>query len=515
VTRPEVTVVVPAWEEAPHVRGHLERIASALEGLGRPFEVVLVDDGSRDGTAEEARRAAAADPRVRVVSHERNLGKGAALATGCAEARGDVLVFLDADLEIAPEEVGPLLARMAAARADVAVASKWLPGAAQRRPLHRVLLSRAYQATTALLFRLPIRDTQTGLKAMRRSLAAALVPAIRARRWAWDLELLLLAHRAGARIAQAPVSVSFLERGTRIGLRGFLRSGVDTLATFARDRGLSAYGAAAAAARGRRPRPRRATALLWSGDDLGLSPSVDRGVVAALARGDLSSASFLADGPTAEAAAALLAREAPAADVGVHVDLARGGLLRFVAGTALGLVPGSAVRAEVRRQVALARSLGLEPSHADAHRHAFLAPAAYRAFAREARASGLRAVRRPVPAAGPRAGRGLAGLAKGLVLLAAGLATRGASRAAGVASPDGVVDAAEAERWAKAGRVPRAVRGRRVEVIAHPAEGPDDVPASERGIDRAAEAARLRGLAARLSALGARATDFRSLASRA
>ena len=250
---PALSVIVPALDEGPHVRAHLARIVASVERLGRPFEVLLVDDGSADDTGAEARAAAATDPRVRVVTHPTNRGKGAALATGCAEARGDVLVFLDADLEISPDEIGPLLARLEASGAAVAVGSKYAPGARERRPWHRAWLSRAYLLVTSVLFRLPIRDTQTGLKALRRDVARALVPALRTRRWAWDVELLVLAHRAGARIVAAPVTVDFRRPGVRIGLRGFVDSGLDTVAVFLRDRGLGAYGRAVArAARGDR-----------------------------------------------------------------------------------------------------------------------------------------------------------------------------------------------------------------------------------------------------------------------
>src|SRR5205085_7302861 len=100
-TAPALSILVPAFDEAAHVREHLGRITAVMAASGRSFEVVLVDDGSRDATVAEAQAAAAADARIRVVRHERNEGKGAALATGCREARGDVLVFLDADPEIA------------------------------------------------------------------------------------------------------------------------------------------------------------------------------------------------------------------------------------------------------------------------------------------------------------------------------------------------------------------------------------------------------------------------------
>ncbi|MBL9085704.1 MAG: glycosyltransferase [Planctomycetia bacterium] len=508
---PALSVIVPALDEGPHVRAHLARIVASVARLGRPFEVVLVDDGSADQTGAEARAAAAADPRVRVVAHARNLGKGAALATGCAEARGEVLVFLDADLEISPDEIGPLLARMDAAGAAVAVGSKYAPGAHEHRPWHRALLSRVYLGVTSVLFRLPIRDTQTGLKALRRDVARALVPALRTRRWAWDVELLLLAHRAGARIVAAPVTVDFRRPGVRIGARGFLDSGLDTLAVFLRDRGLGAYGRAVARA-GRRDREARPpTRVVLSGDDLGLCASADRGLLEAAAAGRLTSLSYLADGPTAAAAAAAARRLDPAPDVGVHLDLAAlagGSLARFLVRTLLGGVPVRDVRRAVRDAVGAARARGLVPTHVDAHRHAFLLPSTFRAVVAEAARLGVPGVRRAVPAGPVRCGPGVAGRCKGALLAVAGLATRGLARAYGRVAPEGIVDAAVAAAWAASPR--RLPRGT-FEVVAHPAAGPDDVPAGERGPDRAADAACLAGLRAALEARGARVVAFGAL----
>jgi|GEM_PF-2180751 len=509
---PALSVIVPALDEGPHVRAHLRRIVAAVARLGRPFEVLLVDDGSRDDTGREARAAAADDPRVRVVAHPRNRGKGAALATGCAHARGEVLVFLDADLEIAPEEIGPLLAAMEADRADVAVGSKYAPGARVRRPRHRAVLSRAYLLVTSLLFRLPIRDTQTGLKALRRDVARALVPALRTQRWAWDVELLVLAHRARLRIVAVPVTVDFRRAGVRIGARGFLDSGLDTLAVFLRDRGLGAYGAVVAAVAGRRRATRPRTRVVLSGDDLGLCASVDRGLVEAAAARRLTSVSFLATGATAASAASALVALRSAVDVGLHLDLVPlggGGLARFLARAALGLVPARAVRGAVATAAARARALGLAPTHVDAHRHAFLLPSTYRAVAAEAARQGIVGVRRPVPVGPVRCGAGFTGVAKGVVLWTAGLATRGVARAFGRATLDGIVDAAVVARRLARGRpLPRGA----FEVVAHPAAGPDDVPGPDQGLDRAADAACLATLRTDLEARGVGVDAFPSVA---
>lgn len=510
---PALSVIVPAYDEGPRVREHLRRIVAALEPSARAFEILVVDDGSRDETAAEARAVAAEDPRVRVLSHPENLGKGAALSTGCASAAGEILVFLDADLEIAPEQVLPLVERMEREGASVAVGSKYLPGAAERRPLARVLLSRLYRVVTTLFFRLPLSDTQTGLKVLRRDVASAAVPALRSRRWAWDLELLVVADRLGARIVAGPVAVDFSRRATRIGLRGFLDSGLDTLRILARNRWFGAYGRAIRAARGTGTSTRR-TRILVSGDDLGLSPAVDRGILDALQKGDLTSTSWLPPEGSAPRADEPLARVPNGADVGVHVDLAhgRGRLAGFLVRCALGLVAAREVKEKVRAGIESARRVGLEPTHVDAHRHAFLFPSVYRALCAESAALGIRAVRFPLPVGGFRAGSGPAGFLKAGVLVAACVGLRGVPRRYRLAAPDGIADAATAERWARAGRLPDSVRGRTVEVIAHPIAGrPDDVPAAERGIDREADSRRVGGLIRRLAALGVAPATFAGL----
>jgi len=508
---PALSVVVPAFDEAAHVRGHLVRILHALARIGRPFEILLVDDGSRDATAAEAEAVAREDDRVVVLRHATNRGKGAALATGCARARGDLLAFLDADLEIAPEEIAPLLARMERDGADLAVGSKYVPGAVQRRPWRRLALSRVYLAVTSVLFRLPIRDTQTGLKLLRRDLAAKIVPAIVTTRWAWDVELLLLAHRLGARIVAGPVTVDFDGAGARIGLRGFLASGLDTARAFLRDRGLAAYGPALARARGTSRPGRPAPVAVVTGDDLGMSAGVDRGLVEAAAAGRLTAASWLADGPTAVDAAARVRAAAPDLDVGVHLDLAPRGVARFLLGSWLGVPSTRALRASVRAQIARARVLGLHPTHVDAHRHAFLWPRVYRACAAEARAQGLIGIRQPTPVGAWRCGAGGAGLCKGVLLAATGLGRRGIPHAYGLAAPAGIVDAAQVVRWARRGRWPRALLARPFEIVAHPSAGPDDVPYGERGVDRAADAATLAGLPGLLAARGVRLVAFPAL----
>src|SRR5512142_440596 len=157
-----LSVILPARNEAHHIHANLRRASEAL--AGQPFELVVVDDGRSDETYDEACRAAGEGLPVRVVRQETNRGKGAALFRGFAETTGELVAFLDADLEIAPENLLRLLERMESARAAVVVGTKTGAGF----PLARRLLSRAFRATVAWLFGLSVSDTQTGIKLFRR-----------------------------------------------------------------------------------------------------------------------------------------------------------------------------------------------------------------------------------------------------------------------------------------------------------------------------------------------------------
>lgn len=497
-----LSVVVPAFNEADHLGANLSRLAASLAATGRRYEILVVDDGSTDGTGDVARAFATGSEPVRVLAHERNEGKGRALATGVAAAREELLVLLDADLEIPPEDVLPLVERLEAEGAHVAVGSKYHRDATLNWPLYRRVLSRAYHFVTAVLFRLPLRDTQTGLKAIRREVAVELVPQLRSRRFAWDLELLLLAHRTGRRFVTGPVHVRPAARASRVGWGGALQAGFDTLRIFGRDRMAARYATRAAR--------RRPTRIVVSGDDLGLSPSVDEGLLRGLETGGLTSVSVLATGPTRGTSLSALHARAASADAGLHLDLLGGGsLARF----ALRGASRSTLTRQVTSQVETLRAAGIEPSHLDAHRHAYFVPWIRRRVCALVARAGIPAVRSLRPL-GPLFNCGFKEGLKRLVLLAAATLSAGAGRARGLAVPDGFVDAAEAARWVRDGAIPAYARGRTVEVITHPALGAADLPAHEVGdLDRAAEARYVLEppLAAALAGLGADVVDFRAL----
>ncbi len=227
-----LSVILPARNEAHHIRANVERVCRAL--AGGSFEVLVVDDGSTDATFAEASQAAAAGLPVRVVRLETNLGKGAALFRGFEASRGEVVVFLDADLEIGPEQIPRLLDTMSLSGAAVVVGAK--SEAPSGFPLPRRLLSRAFRKAVAFLFGLAVSDTQTGIKLFRREVLAGVAPRMSVRRFAFDVELLVAVTRFGYPIAECPVPAGYVRSGHlgRIGLRSLAETLADAVRIYYR-----------------------------------------------------------------------------------------------------------------------------------------------------------------------------------------------------------------------------------------------------------------------------------------
>lgn len=203
-----LTVVVPAFDEAARLGVSLARLVGYLEARADATEVVVVDDGSHDGTASLA-GAMRVPPRVavRVVRHPRNLGKGAAVRTGMGVSHGRLVVFLDADLSTPPEELPRLLGPLESGEADVVIGSRRAPGAdvevAQSR--RRVLIGSLFRRTITRVLLPGIHDSQCGFKGFTREAAQALFGRTWVRGFGFDVEVLFAARRLGLRVLEVPV----------------------------------------------------------------------------------------------------------------------------------------------------------------------------------------------------------------------------------------------------------------------------------------------------------------------
>ncbi|MGC8836829.1 MAG: glycosyltransferase family 2 protein [Anaerolineae bacterium] len=200
--RPRVSVVVPAYNEAGNVGEVVEAVAQAFAALGVEGELVLVDDGSTDGTAEEAAAAAQRHPFVRVLTHRRNLGLTEALETGFRAARGEVVMLLPADMESDPrEDIPKLLAKL---EEGYDVVAGWRQG----RRDGKVLASRIYNAVSRWLFQVQAHD-MNWIKAFRREVVEDLLPL----RSDWHRFVLMIAASKGYRVGEVQVNYYPRRRG--------------------------------------------------------------------------------------------------------------------------------------------------------------------------------------------------------------------------------------------------------------------------------------------------------------
>ena len=230
-----LSVIIPAYNEEHVILRTLEETRHALAAL--EFEVVVVDDGSLDATHSLVQQAADADPCILAVRYDLNRGKGHALRYGFDHARGERVAFLDADLDLHPRLLCELMAVMDHTQADVVIGSKLHPQSQVDYPLRRRLLSLGYYFLIRLMFGLPVLDTQTGVKLFRREVLANVLPQLTVEGFAFDLQLLVLAHQHGYRIAGAPVALTFQrQRLGRIGLPVVWQIWRDTLIVFRRTR---------------------------------------------------------------------------------------------------------------------------------------------------------------------------------------------------------------------------------------------------------------------------------------
>jgi glycosyltransferase involved in cell wall biosynthesis len=214
-TKPRLALVVPAKDEAERLPAALERIADWVRATRFPLELVVVDDGSTDGTGTAAAAYARRLPHLRVVRHAVPRGKGAALRTGFAAAVAPVVAFSDADLS-APIEQLPLLLAAVVEGADVAVGSRRVPGGPRPagRGLVRALTSAVFARLAGWILPTGVRDTQCGFKAFRSGAAREIVRQAQVDGFAFDAEWLALARRMKLRIVEVPVRWAHDERST-------------------------------------------------------------------------------------------------------------------------------------------------------------------------------------------------------------------------------------------------------------------------------------------------------------
>src|SRR5665647_1215247 len=162
-----LSFVVPAYNEEGFIEDTLSTLEAIIKNKKLPYEIVVVDDGSLDGTLAKVARYAKRNGHVRVISYAKNIGKGHAVKTGFMEATGDIVVFADSDMEINLETISIYLEALKGG--DIVIASKRHLDSRVEVPLIRKILSISFNGLVRLLTGVPLNDTQSGLKAMKKT----------------------------------------------------------------------------------------------------------------------------------------------------------------------------------------------------------------------------------------------------------------------------------------------------------------------------------------------------------
>jgi len=222
---PTYSIVIPAYNEAARIGNALQSVVACVRKRGWHAEIVVVDDGSRDQTAEIVRAFAKDHPEVRLLQNPGNHGKGYSVRNGILHSFGEVVMFTDADLSSPIEEADGLFAAIAAG-ADIAIGSRWLESSRQtiRQPFYRQFFGRCFNGVTRFIMGLPYADTQCGFKAITRAAAQTVFQLQTIERWGFDPEILFIARKRGFRVEEVPVSwahdertrISYLKDGTRM-----------------------------------------------------------------------------------------------------------------------------------------------------------------------------------------------------------------------------------------------------------------------------------------------------------
>ena len=210
------SLIIPAYNESVRIRPTLHALLRHLHEQNWDAEILVVNDGSSDDTAQIVREFGKAHSQVLLIENPGNRGKGYSVRNGMLHARGDICLFTDADLSSPITEAQKLFDAIAQG-ADLAIGSRWLRSELQteRQPLYRQLFGRVFNLVLRVVLGLRFADTQCGFKAFRHDAAQRIFPLQRIERWGFDPEILFLARRAGLRVDEIPVIWAHSE-GTRL-----------------------------------------------------------------------------------------------------------------------------------------------------------------------------------------------------------------------------------------------------------------------------------------------------------
>jgi len=208
-----LSLVIPAYKQEKTIVKDIKNIDKILSSLPFPHELIVVVDGFLDDTYRNAKSVK--NENIKVLGYKENRGKGFAIKYGVREAKGDVIGFIDAGMDLDPAEISIMLNIMDWNKADIVIGSKLHPDSKVDYPYQRKILSWGYRTLTHILFGFKVKDTQVGLKIFKRKVAKDVFSKIIVKKFAFDIEVLAVAYKLGYhKIYEAPVKLNFKGAGS-------------------------------------------------------------------------------------------------------------------------------------------------------------------------------------------------------------------------------------------------------------------------------------------------------------
>ena len=227
--REKISIVIPVYNEEKIIYSNLKEVKKTFDEFGCNYEIIVCDDGSRDSSIKEVLNFVKdhKDLCIKITHNRSNYGKGRTLKKAFKYVTGDYVIFLDGDLDLHPTQIPTFFDIMRLTEADIIIGSKRHPNSVLHYPLNRKVMSFVYFSMIKSLFGLPINDTQTGLKLFKREVLQDVFKRILVKKFAFDLEVLVVAHHLGyRRIIEAPVKFRLRSMGSKIStgaVRNFLQ----------------------------------------------------------------------------------------------------------------------------------------------------------------------------------------------------------------------------------------------------------------------------------------------------
>jgi len=201
----KLSIIVPAYNPV-ELKRNIEELASGLGEVTKDYEIIIINDGSTNG---EFKQLGKLPKQVNIVGYSRNKGKGSAIKYGFRFVKGDYVAFVDSGRDLDPKQLKDFMKIMEKSGADIVVGSKRHKKSKVHYPFSRRVMSWTYQIMNKILFNLNVRDTQVGIKLFKKSVLNKVMPKIVIKRFAFDLELLVIANKYDYQIVEAPVDLRY------------------------------------------------------------------------------------------------------------------------------------------------------------------------------------------------------------------------------------------------------------------------------------------------------------------